>query len=170
MRRRTLLQWFASLGAAVRGLSQNSSFPQNQAAKLKDLAAIVLPGSLGRAGTDGIAAKFERYVKEYRAGADTDHGYGFTRVRPKGPSPVPEYMKQLAALPTPLTRSAVESALEAADVRDIPRLPDGKSVIADLMAFYFRSADANDLCYRAAIQRDTCRGLAGSSKEPRRIS
>ena len=33
----------------------------------------------------------------------------------------------------------------------MPRIPDGKSVIADLMSFYFRSAEANDLCYRAAI-------------------
>ncbi len=27
------------------------------------------------------------------------------------------------------------------------------------MAFYFRCSDANDLCYRAAIGRDECRGL-----------
>jgi hypothetical protein len=67
----------------------------------------------------------------------------------------------------PLTRAAVEAALEAAQVRDLPRLPDGKSVIADLMSFYFRSAGANDLCYRAEIGRETCRGLAGSSKEPK---
>jgi hypothetical protein len=167
MRRRTLLQWLASLGTAIRGWSQASaSFPQNQDATLKNLAAIVLPGSLGRAGTDEIASKFERYVREYRAGADTDHGYGFTRVRPKPPSPAAEYLRQLGALPVPLTREAVEAVLEASQIKDIPRLPDGKNVIADLMSFYFRSADANDLCYRAAIQRDTCRGLAGSSKAP----
>jgi hypothetical protein len=122
---------------------------------------IVLP-----AGSGPIADQFTRYVREYRPGADTDHGYGFTRVRPKPPSPAPEYLRQLAALPVPLTRAAVEAALEEAQIKDLPRLPDGKNVIADLMSFYFRSADANDLCYRASIKRDTCRGLAGSSREP----
>ena len=167
MRRRTALQWLASIGTAIRAWSQTSAFPGNQAATLKNLAAIVLPASLDRAGTDRIADQFERYVREYRPGADTEHGYGFTRVRPKPPSPAPEYLSQLAALPVPLTPQAVESALEAAQIKDMPRLPDGKSVIVDLMSFYFRSAEANDLCYRAAIGRETCRGLNGSSKEPK---
>lgn len=166
MRRRTALQWLAGFGTAIRAWSQNFSFPGTQSAALRDLAALVLPASLGRAGTDLIADRFERYVRDYRPGADTEHGYGFTRVRPKPPSPAPEYLRQLAALPVPLTREAVEAALEEAQIKDLPRLPDGKSVIADLMSFYFRSADANDLCYRAAIKRETCRGLAGSSKAP----
>jgi len=151
----------------VRGWSQTAAFPQNQGATLRKLAAIVLPSGVS---SEAAAEKFERYVREYRAGADTEHGYGFTRVRPKGPSPAAEYVKQLAALPVPLTREAVEKALEAAQVRDIPRLPDGKSVVADLMSFYFRSAEANDLCYRAAIGRDTCRGLAGSIQEPKELA
>jgi hypothetical protein len=167
MRRRTALQWLASLGTAIRAWSQTIAFPGNQSTTLKNLAAMVLPTALGRAGTDRIAGDFERYVREYRPGADTEHGYGFTRVRPKPPSPAPEYLRQLAALPVPLTREAIEAAIESAQVRDLPRLPDGKSVIADLMSFYFRSAEANDLCYRAAIQRETCRGLAGSSQEPK---
>jgi hypothetical protein len=170
MRRRTLLQWLASLGTAIRAWSQTSVFPGDQAAVLHELAAAVLPTTLGRQGTDLIASQFERYVREYRPGADTDHGYGFTRVRPKPPSPAQEYLRQLAELPVPLTHDAIAAALDAAQIKDLPRLPDGKSVIADLMSFYFRSADANDLCYRAAIQRDTCRGLAGSSKAPKPLS
>jgi hypothetical protein len=166
MRRRTLLQWLASVGTAIRAWSQSPAFPQDQSTTLKNLAAVVLPGSLGREKTDRLAERFEVYVREYRAGADTEHGYGFTRVRPKPPSPAAEYVRQLAALPVPLTREAVEAALEQAQIRDLPRLPDGKSVIADLMSFYFRSAAANDLCYKAAIGRDTCRGLAGSIKPP----
>jgi hypothetical protein len=34
------------------------------------------------------------------------------------------------------------------------------------MAFYFNSSEANDLAYRAAIGRDTCRGLTGSENRP----
>ncbi len=133
---------------------------------LRELASIVLPSALGRAGSEEIAGKFERYVREYRPGADTDHGYGFTHVVPKPLSPAPTYMEQLAGLPSPLTRAAVAEALEKSQVKDLPRIPDGKNVIADLMSFYFRSSDANDLCYRAAIKRDQCRGLAGSEHPP----
>jgi hypothetical protein len=166
MLRRTALRWLAGLGTTFRAWAQTPAFPGTQSAALRDLAAVVLPASLGRSGTELIADQFERYVREYRPGADTEHGYGFTRVRPKAPSPAPEYLRQLAALPVPLTREAVEAALEQAQIKDLPRLPDGKSVIADLMSFYFRSADANDLCYRAAIGRESCRGLAGSAKAP----
>jgi hypothetical protein len=162
MRRRTVLQWLASLTTAIRGWSQTPLSAQS--GTLKNLAAIVLPAGVA---SERVAEQFETYVREYRPGADTDHGYGFTRVRPKPPSPAAEYVRQLAALPMPLTRGAVEAALEAAQIRDLPRLPDGKSVIADLMSFYFRSAEANDLCYRAAIERETCRGLSGSSNEPK---
>ena len=44
--------------------------------------------------------------------------------------------------------------------------PDGGHVATDLMAFYFNSIDANDLAYRARIGRDTCRGLEGSENRP----
>ena len=63
-------------------------------------------------------------------------------------------------------RQAVTAALEQARITDLPRTPDGRHIAADLMAFYFRSSDANDLCYRAAIGRDLCRGLDGSEQAP----
>jgi hypothetical protein len=171
MRRRTILQWLAGCAGTlpfptVRAWSQTAAFPGNQSDSLRRIAAFVLPSELGAGGSDGVATQFERYVREYRPGADTDHGYGVTRVRPKPPSPAADYMKQLAAMPSPLTRQAVQRALEAAGIKDLPRLPDGKNVIADLMSFYFRGSDANDLCYRAAIKRDTCRGLEGSDQPP----
>jgi hypothetical protein len=66
-----------------------------------------------------------------------------------------------------LRRAAVEAALTQAKVTALPQSPDGRHVATDLMAFYFRSSDANDLCYRAHIGRDSCRGLAGSEQEPK---
>lgn len=163
MRRRNALQWLVGFATAIRVWSQTTSFPGSQAVALKELAVRVLPSTCN---PERVANQFVSYVREYRPVADTEHGYGFTRVRPKPPSPAPEYLRQLAALPVPLTADAVAAALDQAQIKDLPRIPDGKSVIADLMSFYFRSAEANDLCYRAAIQRDSCRGLAGSSKKP----
>ena len=171
MKRRTLLRLLPF--PALRAWSQNAGFPGQHQSTLRELAAAVLPSELGREGTIHVSDQFERWVREYRAGADMEHGYGFTRVRAKPPSPAPTYLAQLEALREPLAasdaaakRKAIEAELERAGIRDLPRSPDGKHVIADLMSFYFRGSDGNDLCYRAAIRRETCRGLEGSDNPP----
>ena len=172
MHRRTLLRWIAAL-PGLRTWAQTAAFPGEQADTLRALAAVVLPSELGAAGLDRVAADFGRWVREYRPGAEMDHGYGFTRIRTKPASPAPAYLQQLAGLRAALLggdassrRTAVLGALEQAKVTDLPRTPGAQHVAADLMAFYFRSSDANDLCYRAAIGRDRCRGLQGSDNPP----
>lgn len=162
MRRRTLLGWLAALGA---GRSQ-AAFPGEQAEHLRALAKVVLPSQVDAAAA---AAKFVEWVRGYRAGAEMEHGYGFTRLRTKLALPVANYARQLAALGTQPSPDAVSAALEEAKVTDLPRTPDGRHVASDLMAFYFRSSDANDLCYRTAIGRDLCRGLAGSENPPKEL-
>jgi hypothetical protein len=174
MNRRTLLRWLtASLApfrpAFLRAQAQLETFSAREHAVLEDLALVVLPSSLGSGGCKKIASEFAVYVRDYRAGADTEHGYGFTHVVPKPPSPARRYAEQLRALPSPLTQASVKQVLTKADIKELPRVPDGKNVIADLMAFYFLSSDANDLCYGAAIERDKCRGLAGSDRPPAQL-
>ncbi len=171
MYRRTLLRWLAAgttvlRSSFLRADAPKSVFSPEEHLVLQNLAGLVLPSSLGDAKSKKIAVKFETYVRDYRPGADTEHGYGFTRVVPKPPAPAQRYVEQLRALPSPLTKTAVQQALAQAGVKELPRTPDGKSVIADLMAFYFRSSDANDVCYGAAIGRDQCRGLPGSEHPP----
>jgi hypothetical protein len=178
MRRRTLLRWSASLSSAIRfcGLrawAQTAAFPAGQEDTLAALAAVVLPSELGPSRIRDIAHRFEIWVRDYRPGAEMDHGYGFTRLRTKPASPAPAYLRQLEDLRPALLnedaaarRQAVEAALEEAKLTDLPRTPDGRHVAADLMAFYFRGSDANDLCYGAAIGRDLCRGLKGSDNPP----
>jgi hypothetical protein len=175
MRRRTLLQWLAAAApiAPLRVWAQTAGFPGKHASLLRAIAAVVLPSELGRDGVDRVVARFEAWVREYRPGADTDHGYGRTYLRRKPASPAPVYVAQLESLSatmlgsdTDAKRAAIEHALAEAKVQELPRLPDGKHVISDLMSFYFRGSDANDLCYRAAIERDRCRGLEDSAHPP----
>lgn len=170
MRRRTLLRWLAAF-APLRTWAQTTGFPDDQGAKLRLLARTVLPSELGPDAPAAIAARFELWVRNYRPGAEMDHGYGFTRLRTKPPSPAATYVRQLRdlALVDDLeqNRHLVEAALEVSKINSLPQTPDGHHIAADLMAFYFRSSEANDLCYRAHIGRDECRGLAGSNKEPR---
>ena len=145
------------------------------------LADVVLPGEIGPAGRRDAASAFVRWIRNYKEGADTDHGYGNTRIRATGPSPARNYPTQLASLdefargkgakafaaaPLDVRRAIVEAALGAAKVERLPNRPNGAHVASDLMAHYFNSPAAEDLCYRAAIGRDTCRGLPGSEQRP----
>uniref|UniRef100_Q025P2 Uncharacterized protein n=1 Tax=Solibacter usitatus (strain Ellin6076) TaxID=234267 RepID=Q025P2_SOLUE len=163
MRRRTLLGWLAFLRVPR---AQTATFPGDDRDTLRALASIVLPAELGPSGLDRTTDDFIRWVRGYRPGAEMDHGYGVTRLRIKGPSPAPVYLKQLAALRGRVDEATVEAALREAKVMDLPRTPGASHIAADLMAFYFRGSDANDLCYRAAIGRDQCRSLAGSEERP----
>jgi hypothetical protein len=160
MKRRTVLGTLASLPAAW---AQFPEFPGEHAATFRDIAALVLPREVDAVR---VARDFTIWVHDYRAGAETDHGYGNTRIRVKGASPAAGYLKDLAALRDNVSRESITAAFKEANVTDLPRTPGGSHVAADLMAFYFHSSDANDLCYRAQIGRDQCRGLAGSDRPP----
>jgi hypothetical protein len=170
MHRRSLLRVLATFGP-LRAWAQTAGFPGNQGETLRAIAAVVLPSELGAAQLEKTVAAFELWVREYRPGAEMDHGYGFTRLRSKPPSPASKYLSQLQELHLPgdtdARRSAIEESLAQAKITALPQTPDGRHVAADLMAFYFRSSEANDLCYRAHIGRDECRGLAGSDREPK---
>jgi len=161
MKRRTVL---GLLAAARPAWPQD--FPRDMGPTLREIGALVLPGELGEGGSDRMVAEFVHWVNEYREGAETDHGYGNTRIRSKGPSPVAAYLRQLAALKGRVDAESIAAALKEAGVTELPRAPGASHVAADLMAFYFRSSDANDLCYRAEIGRDQCRGLPGSDRPP----
>jgi len=177
MLRRTILQWLATAAGtlrftSIRAWAQTIDFPGNHRAALRELARIVLPSELGPEGCDRVADGFEQWVRAYRPGAEMEHGYGFTRVRSKASSPAPAYLAQLEKLRLSLElkdrspQKVVEAALDQAGVRELPRSPDGQHIASDLMSFYFHSSDGNDLCYRAAIGRDRCRGLDGSMNPP----
>ena len=185
MIRRHALRWLVS-AVAVLPFQRLRLFAQPVLAEgslstLRDLAAVVLPSELGRAGTDEVAAGFARWVRNYREGAELAHDQALVpKVGRSGPSPAPRYVQQLAALETAaraqgtsfakasaeVKKSIVIAALEESKVQELPERPVGASVVVDLMSYYFHSSEANDLCYRAQIGRTTCRGLSGSEERP----
>ena len=178
MQRRIALRWLVSLAGAIpvsriRVWAQSAAFPVDQGDVLRALASVVLPSALGPDGLEKSSAAFERWVREYRPGAETEHGYGITRIRYQAPSPAPAYLSQLKELREVLLHGGsaekagrIRVILTDAGIAELPRVPEGKHIAADLMAFFFRGSDANDLCYRAAIGRDRCRGLADSQHAP----
>lgn len=185
MTRRELIRWMLSVTAvlpvgrlALR--AQSTAFGPSDLTTLEALADTVLPGELGRAGSKAITQTFIKWLAEYRSGADMGHGYGVLRARVTPTISLETYRTQLGALdqrarrnggsfdslPVPARKALVQQVLDEASVRDLPQIPDGKHLVSDLMAFYFRSTQANDLCYRASIGREVCRSLAGSSRKP----
>lgn len=149
---------------------------------LAAIADVVLPSEADR---PAAVTAFTRWIANYKEGADTDHGYGSTRVRGTGPSPARNYPAQIAALDAAARaqgnggfvaaslgqrRALVLAAIAETKLERLPARPTGAHLAADLMAHYFNSPAAADLCYRAAIGRDTCRGLPGSEKQPAPIA
>jgi len=185
MNRRTILQWFAS-GAAVlpfqrlRLLAQPRELTPAAIARLHEIAPTVLPASLGADRLRRTVDKFVQWTRGYREGVALSHGYGHPRLQKTGASPVPGYVSQLAALEADARvkggtwstldletrRALVDTALTKAGVRALPPRPMGQHVVADLMAFYFRSSEANDVCYSAMIQREVCRPIAVTIRKP----
>lgn len=186
MQRRTLLQLLAAGATWLRfspaSLAQAPGLSATDEPRLRALADVVLPGELGtRRGA--VAADFLRWIRNYREGAEMDHGYGFTRLRRTPASPASKYAAQLDALDRAARvqggsfetldlaarRQIVEGAIRAAKVERLPGRPTGEHVATDLMAFYFHSPAANDLAYGASIGRDICRRLPGSDQRPARL-
>jgi hypothetical protein len=158
----------------IRAWAQSTAFPGSHEHALKELAATVLPSSLGRSGTDEVSLLFVRWVRQYRPGAELQTGYGFTRIRFQPPSPAEKYMTQLGQLGTDVfpekgltaRRSKIAARLNGLKIKDLTSIPEGNDVVADLMSFYFGSSAANDLAYGAAIGRDKCRTLDNSGEVP----
>jgi len=192
MRRRTVLQSLAAV-VVVRPLTklgllaqsaQPSALKDREIATIKAIAEVTLPSAAGAEGRDQGVAQFVAWVRNYKEGADRGHGYGNSQLaQPTGPSPASRYPAQFAALDkaaadqgaasfaalAPAARRAiVENALNTPQpTTRLPARPTGANLIADFMGLYFNSPEAVDLCYRAAIERDTCRGLENSEQAPR---
>jgi hypothetical protein len=185
MKRRTLLQWLAAAPAlfpfdSLRLLAQPRELTPAAIAELHEIAPTVLPATLGTDGVRSIADKFVAWTRGYREGIALTHGYGHPRLQKSGPSPVAGYVSQLAALAAEAgtrggrwssldrgsQRALLDAAFTKAGVRNLPARPSGQHVIADLMAFYFRSSEANDECYNALINREVCRPIAITTKRP----
>ena len=193
MNRRALLQWLASgavtlpvwradLSAAA--LAQADVLSTGQVFVLRDVATTVLPSVIGAKGQDEAVDSFLRWLRDYREGVPLSHGYGEPRLVRSGPSPAPGYGTQIAtlqqaaaerggrfgALPLDVRRAMLDAAFNQAGIQNLPSRPDGTHVIADLMAHYFRSSAANDLCYDARIGRNTYRAVRVTTVRPQPLN
>ena len=168
--RRTALKSIAAAPLFYQGAAEDAT--------LAAIAEITLPSEADRRAA---VAAFTKWHADYKENADADHGYGNTRLRTTGPRPDRNYAAQLAALDSAARaagaasfaslslegrRAILETAIADAKVERLSARPTGAHIATDLMGHYFGSSAATDLCYRAAIRRDECRGLTGSETAP----
>ncbi len=185
MNRRVALRWLASIAAAfpfpgLRLRAQPRDLTPEAVALLHEVGTTVLPASLGTARREAAVNGFVTWVREYREGVPLAHGYGHPSLRLTPASPVPRYLDQLAALGRAAVarggrfgaldletrRAILDAALAEARVDRLSARPNGQHVVSDLMAHYFRSDEALDACYEAAIGRHACRPIALTTKRP----
>ncbi len=193
MKRRALLQWMVSGAVTLPvwradlsavALAQADVLSTGQVFVLRDVATTVLPSVIGAKGHDEAVDNFLRWLQDYREGVPLSHGYGEPRLVRSGPSPASGYGTQIAALqqaateragrfgalPLEVRRAILDTAFKQAGIQNLPSRPDGKHVIADLMAHYFRSSAANDLCYNARIGRNTYRAIRITTARPQPLN
>jgi len=141
--------------------------------RLRALAAAVLPAELGAGGLERTAQAFEQWLAGYRESAELLHGYGTGEIHVTGPSPALRWAAQLDALgPSFASRTVserqaeVRAAVGTGRFAGFPPIDRAPHLALGLLAFFYDSPEATDLCYRAAIGRNSCRPLATSARMP----
>lgn len=191
-RRRFLAALAATLPVALFARRAHAAAARHVAADprtLDALADVVLPTELGAQGISAEAAAFRDWGTNYREGAELVHGYGTSRLRSTGPTPLTRWTTQLddleraarsryqrpfyelpAAQRIDLVRAAVATLPDAnrgAQPSDrMPTVVGARHVALALLAHFFDSSTATDLCYNAHIGRSTCRPLAAQARKP----
>lgn len=147
---------------------------------LRAVAEAVLPDELGSDGRERAVRAFERWSEALEPIAELSHPYLVPEIRYSGPDPRPAWTAQLEGLEkecgsrhgvslSDLDMSGRRELLARplADARPDLGAPQNADHVAQaLMAHFFGSAIATDICYGRAIRRELCRSIEGAEDEP----
>ncbi|MDE2679278.1 MAG: hypothetical protein OXI76_15375 [Gemmatimonadota bacterium] len=144
------------------------------------VAEAVLPAELGDDGHERAVAAFERWSDGLEPVVELAHPYLVPETRYSGPDPRPGWVAQLQGIEKEC-ESRYGKAFGDLDVparRNLLARPLGQAgpgigspanadhVALALMAHFFASPIATDLCYGRVIAKQQCRGLEGALREP----
>jgi hypothetical protein len=148
--------------------------------QLSAIGHVILPSELGAEGKERVVGGFEEWLEGFRPEAELPHGFGTAEIRRGPPDPTPRWVEQLGELDDLATRR------HGATFRELPeegriallreRIADdrlalqspaqARHVAMGLLAFFYRSPEATNLCYRAAIDSESCRELSAAGEKP----
>ena len=188
MKRRRFL---TTLGAAVPATSlaarhkpdATSSLYEGplDAESLRAIGTAILPSRLGAEGVVRVANAFQRWLAEYRPGAELLHGYGTDEIRAASEGPADRWQQQLGELQershrefgaglsevrAERLRELIRGQLVNESITTFPAPARARHVAVGLLAFFYASPEATDLCYDASIRKNACRPLSQVSEEP----
>lgn len=156
---------------------------------LRAVANAVLPtADLGDDGIERVVGEFEAWIEGFAPQAELPHGYlnrGLAAIRYGPGHPGPRWSEQIEALereareqrrmrfaelPRTQQRALIEGQLDGDEIGRLPDPARARHVAIALLAFFYDSSAATDLCYRAAIGRYRCRPLSNAGRPPRPLS
>ena len=145
------------------------------------LGRAVLPSELDAAGIDRVVGEFQQWLDEYEAEAELNHGYGTGEIEHTPADPTPRWQAQLEALSaeaqrrssvwfieldTDAQRDIIRQHIADDRIDRLPREYRARHVAVGLLAYFYSTPEATDLCYRAAIGKNNCRPLRKSRDKP----
>ncbi len=153
---------------------------QPNATLLDALGDAVLPAELGANDVARAVGEFQRWMDGYQPGAEANHGYGTGRIEQLPADPRPQWRSQLAALdadarrngpsfsalPRERRQALVRAALQNERGDALPNPLLARHVALALLAHFYDSSAATDLCYDAQIGRQQCRPLSAQRQQP----
>ncbi len=150
-------------------------------ALLGAVASAVLPvEALGADGPDQVVNDFTAWLAGYEPVAELDHPYLTDELRFAPADPAPRWRADLEALdlearqragrgfvelPTAERQAMLRRALDDA-AGSFPQPARASHVALGLLAWFYASSQANDLCYQARVGRRRCRGIESLPQEP----
>jgi hypothetical protein len=121
-------------------------------------------------------------VRGYLPGAERNHAYGSARIQTTAADPAPRWALQLRSLDSAARsahgqpfasigaeqrRALVTTQLNADRANSIPGdIASAQNIAVAVLASFYGSPEATDLCYQAQIGRTNCRSLSTSSRRP----
>lgn len=167
-------------GSVGAGVSGDVALPEGP---LRAVAGTVLPtAALGPQETERMIRGFVAWVDAFEPAAELDHPYLTGALRYGSPHPGPRWAAQLQAMELESVRRTGASLLERPEAERVALLEEAirdegsgglpsdparaDHAAVGLLAWFYGTAEANDLCYRAEIGRHLCRGIDTLPEEP----
>ncbi len=172
---------YAARAHARRVFRRGRSHDDLSQAMVRALGEALLPSELGRGRTEIASDAFWRWMNGYREGAELLHPYGSPRLSYARPSPIPGWTKDLqaldaaarakhgagfAAISASNRQALVREALQDFKGDQLPNVVSAPHIALGMLAHFYGSSEATDLCYRAEIGRNKCRPLAHNGRKP----
>lgn len=185
--RRSFLQSLGVLvpGTVLGGLAVpdtvEAASPSLDHALMVALAEAVLPAELGSDGQQLVVAGFQEWLAGFEPVAELNHGYGTGEIEYAVADPGPGWNAQLRALDLQAKRTAGKAFTELAPeqrrelvrsvvARDatggLPEIASARHVALGLLAYFYSTPEATDLCYRAEVGKNNCRPLSRNPERP----